>query len=328
MTYNYSDPREYLKYAGTSKMPPLIVSAAITGGIQGKEVNPNLPETPEEQALECMRCYNAGASVVHIHARNPDTGYVAPANRAWDYQLVNHLVREKCPDLIIDNTSGGGLGLTLEQRLSSLDARPELSDIDMGPFDIALPLRRREAPLSGRDADEFVDDLLPVTIGETELRARRMADRKVGITMALFHNGHWSSVDNLIRKRLVTPPYRFLFFLGMTSGALPTPQTLLDFVRDAPQPSLAFVMAVGRHDLPLITMATMMGLHAMVGLETNLYVRPGVLATSSAQLVERTVQIARSLGRDIATPAQARAMLDLSAEPRRYAPPEAPFAPA
>lgn len=318
MTYNYSDPREYLKFAGTNKLPPLIISAAITGGIQGKEANPNLPETPEEQALECKRCYDAGASVVHIHARNPQSGYATPANRAHDYRLVNHLIRERCPDLIIDNTSGGGLGLSVEERLSSLDAQPELSDIDMGPFDISMPLRRREAPLSGRDADEFVDDLLPVTIGETELRARRMTERGVGITMALFHNGHWSSVDNLIRKGLVKPPYRFLFFLGMTSGALPTPQTLLDFVRDAPQPSVAFVMAVGRHDLPLVTMATMLGLHAMVGLETNLYIRPGELATSSAQLVERTVQIARALGRDIATPRQARELLGLSTEPRRY----------
>lgn len=318
MTYNYSDSREYLKRAGTNKMPPLIISAAITGGIQGKEVNPHLPETPEEQALECQRCYEAGASVVHIHARNPENGYAGPANRTLDYELVNHLVREKCPELIIDNTSGGGLGLSVEERLSSLDAHPELSDIDMGPFDIALPLRKREAPLSGRDTDELVDDLLPVTIGETELRAQRMNERGVGVTMALFHNGHWSSVDNLIRKKLVQPPYRFLFFLGMTSGALPTPQTLLDFVRDAPQPSVAFVMAVGRHDLPLITMATMLGLHAMVGLETNLYIRPGELATSSAQLVERTVQIAKALGRDIATPAQAREMLGVSAEPRQY----------
>lgn len=318
MTYDYSDAREYLKRAGSRRMPPLIISAAITGGIQGKEANPAIPESPEEQAEEARRCYEAGASMVHIHARNPQTGYATPANRAWDFALVNHLVREKCPGMIIDNSSGGGLGLDLEERLSSLDAFPEVSDIDMGPFDVALPLRRREAPLTGRDADLMVDDLLPVTIGETELRARRMNERGVGITMALFHNGHWSSVDNLIRKKLVQPPYRFLFFLGMTSGALPTPQTLLDFVRDAPQPSVAFVMAVGRHDLPLVTMATLMGLHAMVGLETNLYISDGVPATSNAQLVQRTADIARSLGREIATPEQAREMLGLPAEPRAY----------
>lgn len=321
MTYNYSDAREYMKRAGTNRMPPLIISAAITGGIQGKEANPYLPETPEEQADECRRCYEAGASMVHIHARDPASGFARPANRTWDYQKVNHLVRAQCPDLIIDNTSGGGTGLTVAERVSSLDALPEVSDIDMGPFNVALPLAPRLAPLTGRDAPELVDDLLPVTIGETELRAQMMNERDIGITMALFHSGHWSSVDNLIRKGLVKPPYKFLYFLGMTSGALATPQALLDLVRDAPHPSVGFVMAVGRHDLPLITMATLMGLHAMVGLETNLYIRHGELATSSAQLVERTERIARELGRDIATPAQAREMLGLSAKPRSYAAP-------
>jgi 3-keto-5-aminohexanoate cleavage enzyme len=318
MHFNYSDSREYMRRAGTSKMPPLMISAAITGGIQGKELSGALPETPEEQAQEAQRCYEAGAVMVHIHARNPETGYSTPSRRREDYDEVNRLIRERCPDLIIDNTSGGGCGLTLEERVSSLDARPEVSDIDMGPFTVAMKLRKRTAPLTGRDEDEVIDELLAVTVGETELRAQMMQERGVGVTMALFHTGHWSMVDNLIRKGLVKPPYNFIFFLGMTSGALPTPAALLDFVRDAPQPSNAFVMAVGRHDLPLVTMSTLMGMHAMVGLETNLYVKEGVLADSNARLVERTTRIARELGREIATPAQAREMLGLSKVPRAY----------
>lgn len=318
MLYDYSSSREYLKRAGTSKMPPLMISAAITGGIQGKEVNPALPETPEEQAEECVRCYEAGATMVHIHGRDPESGYANASRRREDYEKINHLVRSRCPDLIIDNTSGGGCGLTLDERVSSLDALPEVSDIDMGPFTVSTRLRKRMPPLHGRDQDEMIDDLLPVTVGETELRARMMKDRGIGITMAMFHTGHWSMVDNLIRKGLVEPPYNFIFFLGMTSGALATPAALLDFVRDAPQPSNAFVMAVGRHDLPMLTMSTLMGMHAMVGLETNLYASEGVMADSNARLVERTVRIARSLGREIATPAQAREMLGVSAAPRQY----------
>ncbi len=318
MHYDYTNSREYLKRAGTGRMPPLIISAAITGGVQGKELNPALPETPEEQAEECRRCYEAGAAVVHIHARDPKRGFASASRTREDYDKVNHLVRQQCPDLIIDNTSGGGHGLTLDERVSSLDALPEVSDIDMGPFAVAMKLRKRVGPLSGRDEDEFIDEILPVTVGETELRARMMNERRIGITMALFHTGHWSMVDNLIRRGLVKPPYNFIFFLGMTSGALPTPAALLDFMRDAPQPSNAFVMAVGRHDLPLVTMATLMGLHAMVGLETNLYVREGELADSNARLVERTVRIARELGREIATPAQARELMGLPPVARQY----------
>lgn len=318
MHYDYSSAREYLKRAGTNKMPPLMISAAITGSIQGKESNPAIPETPEEQAAECQRCYEAGAVMAHIHARNPKTGYSTAAGRRDDYDRVNHLVRSRCPDLIIDNTTGGAIEDTMDQRLSSLHARPEVSDIDMGPFPFAVKLRRRQPPLTGRDEDAFLDAVLPVTVGETELRARRMQEEGVVTTMALFHTGHWSMVDNLIRKELVAPPYNFIFFLGMMSGAYATPAGLLDFVRDAPQPSNAFVMAVGQHDLPMSTMAILMGMHVMIGLETNLYVKQGVLAESSAQLVARTVRIAKELGREIATPAQAREMLGVSASPRQY----------
>lgn len=320
MIFDYTDPREYLKRAGTPKMPPLIICSAITGGMHGKELNPYLPETPAEQAAEARRCYEAGAAIVHIHARNPATGYALAANRAADYLAVNRLVREVCPDIIIDNTSGGGMNLNLEERLASLDANPEVSDIDMGPFTVSLKLKRRLPPLSGRDADERLSGVFPVTVEETEIRARRMKERGIHPIPALFNSGHWSLVYNLIDKDLIEPPYTFVFVLGMMSSSLPTPQSLVEMVRNAPQPSTALVMSVGQHDLPMSTMAIVMGLHVMIGLETNLYIGQGKLAESNAQYVERTVRIARELGRDIATPAQAREMMGLSATPSSYAP--------
>ncbi len=319
MIFDYTNPREYLKRAGTSKMPPLIICSAITGGMHGKELNPNLPETPEEQAAEARRCYDAGATMVHIHARNPKTGYALAANRAEDYLAVNRLVREACPDIIIDNTSGGGMNLDLEERLSSLDANPEVSDIDMGPFTVSLRLKRRPPPLLGRDADERLSGVFPVTMEETEIRAQRMKERGIRPIPALFNSGHWSLVYNLIDKGLIEPPYTFVFVLGMMSSSLPTPESLVEMVRHAPQPSTALVMSVGQHDLPMSTMAIVMGLHVMIGLETNLYIGQGKLAESNAQYVERTVRIARELGRDIATPAQAREMMGLSATPSLYA---------
>jgi len=319
MLYDYTNARDYLRRAGSDKMPPLMIYAALSGGMHGKELNPALPETPLEQAEESRRCVDAGAVMVHIHARDPEAGYARPARRTEDFAEVNRLIRSRCPDVIIDNTSGGGLGLALEERLSSLDAAPEVSDIDMGPFAVALLLRRRLPPLGGRDRDEVLDDVLPITVGETELRARHMKERGIKPTLALFNSGHWSMVYNLIDKGLIAPPYNYCFMLGMTSGALATPAALLDLLRDAPQPSNAFVVAVGRHDLPMATLATLMGLHVMIGMETNLNVRQGVAADSNARLVERTVRIAHELGRTIATPAQAREMLGVSPIPSRYA---------
>lgn len=317
--FNYNDIRDYLKRAGTSKMPPLVICSAMTGGMHGKELNPALPESPEEQAAEARRCYDAGATMVHIHARDPRSGYARPANRKEDFLDVNRLVREACPDIIIDNTSGGGAGLTLEERLSSLDANPEASDIDMGPFTIALKLKQRNAPLSGRDADEVLDDLLPVTVGETEERARRMKEKGIKAIPGLFHPGHWSMVYNLIDKELIEPPYTFGMMLGMMSSNLPTPDAYLAMLRDAPpEPFAMLVMSVGKHDLPMSTLAIMTGQHVTIGMETNLALRPRELADSNARFVERTVRIAKELGREIATPAQAREIFGISQTPTQY----------
>ena len=256
--------------------------------------------------------------MVHIHAWSPERSYARAATRAADYVRVNRLVREACPDMIIDNTSGGGMDLALEERLSSFNANPEVSDIDMGPFTVALTLKRRPPPLAGRDSDEVLSGAFPVTVEETETRAQRMRERGIKAVPALFNSGHWSLVYNLMDKGLLQPPYTFLFVMGMMSSSLPTPESLIEMMRHAPQPSSAFVMSVGQHDLPMSTMATLMGLHVMIGLATNLYIGRGKLADSNARFVERTVRIARELGRQIATPAQAREMLGLSAFPSSY----------
>ena len=120
MAWNYHDAREYLIRTFKGDFPPIIITAALTGGVHGKEVNAGLPETPEEQADDAYRSYKAGASIIHIHARDPNKGYASATSNSNDYYRVNKLVREKCEDVIISNTTGGGLGLTTEQRIKSL----------------------------------------------------------------------------------------------------------------------------------------------------------------------------------------------------------------
>ena len=114
--WDYRDPYAWMQKVREG-MPPLIISAAITGGVQGKEMNENLPETPEEQAEQTREAYDAGASIVHVHARNPEVWWMTTSNPD-DYLRANTLIRAKCPDIIINNTTGGGPELTMEQRMA------------------------------------------------------------------------------------------------------------------------------------------------------------------------------------------------------------------
>jgi 3-keto-5-aminohexanoate cleavage enzyme len=303
------------------ELPPLIVSVALTGGVHGKEVNPNLPETPEEQAQQTYQAYKAGASIVHIHARDPKKGYAAPSIDPEHYRTINKKIRELCPDIIINNTTGGGLGqLTTEERMRSLEADPEIASLNLGPLAWKALLKKRNPPLSGRPEDVLMDSIWPPTFswGETELFAKRMLEKNIKPELEVYHQGQFQLLYNLIEKNLIRAPYLIQFVMGAPSGVLPTPNNLMSMLSHVPQGSIVSVIGTGPFQLPLTTVAIAMGLHVRVGLEDNIYYKKGVLAKSNAELVERTVRIAKELNREIATPAQAREMLGLPKVPKKY----------
>ncbi|MCS7138048.1 MAG: 3-keto-5-aminohexanoate cleavage protein [Candidatus Caldarchaeum sp.] len=302
------------------ELPPLIISAALTGGLHGKEANPALPETPEEQAQAAYECYKAGASIVHIHARDPATGYANPSTNPEHYYKINKLIREKCPDIIINNTTGGGLGLSTEQRIRSLEANPEVASLNMGPLAWMTVLKKREPPLTGRPNDVYMDTIWPPTFTwkETELFAQRMLEKNIKPELEVYHQGQFQLVYNLIDKGLIKPPYLIQFVMGAPSAVIPTAHNLISMLYHVPPNSVVSVIGIGPFQLHLTTIAIAMGLHARVGLEDNVYYRRGELAKSNAQLVERTARIARELNREIATPAQAREMLGIPKEPKLY----------
>jgi len=320
MSWNYSDPREFIRMMRGQDFPPLIISVALTGGIHGKEVNPNLPETPEEQAQQAYECYKAGAAVVHIHARDPATGYASPSTNPAHYRRINKLIREKCPDIIINNTTGGGLGLSTEERIRSLDADPEIASLNMGPLAWKALLKKREPPLSGRDNDVLMDSVWPPTFSwkETEIFAQKMLEKNIKPEMEVYHQGQFQLVYNLIDKGLVKPPYLIQFVMGAPSAVLPTPHNLISMLYHVPPNTVVSVIGIGAAQLYMSTLAIAMGLHVRVGLEDNIYYRKNELAKSNAQLVERVVRIARELNREIATPEQARKMLNIPLEPKQY----------
>lgn len=317
--WEYTNQLEWVKHWAMGTLPPLIISVAITGGMQGKEINPNHPETAEEQVEQTYECYKLGASMVHVHCRKPDNP-VAMTSNHHDYIRVNGLIREKCPEIIINNTTGAGFegSETEEARLVALQAKPEICSLDMGPMVARGIAKRREPPLTGRPEDFVFDGGSLVTFGETERYAKAMLDKGIKPEMEVFHHGQYCLVHNLIEKGLVKPPYCIQFCMGMPSGAYATPKYLMQMLETAPMPSVFFAMGVSYYQTAMATMGILLGIHVRIGMEDNVLYKRRELCKSNSQLVERVVKIARELERDIATPKQARQILGLSETPTKY----------
>jgi 3-keto-5-aminohexanoate cleavage enzyme len=298
-------------------LPPLIISVAITGGVQGKEMNPNLPETRDEQLGQVHEAYKVGASIVHIHARCPDN----PSRVSADpnvYREINELIREKCPDVIINNSTGGGPGLSLEEKMAGIYANPELASLNCGPFVTRMTLPPRKPPLWGRDQEVQRDVCIPITYGDTERYAQVMLENEVKPELEVYHPGQFWIVNNLIAKNLIKKPYLIQLVMGFQTGSYPTPKNLLALIDELPPSSIFEVIGVGNFQVPMIAMAIILGGNVRTGMEDTIYYRKGQLCNSNAELVERVVRLARELNRDVATPMQARKMLGISLKPSVY----------
>ena len=317
--WEYTNQMEWIKHWAKGTLPPLIISVAITGGTIGKEINPNHPETAEEQAEQTYECYKLGASMVHVHCRKPDNP-AEVTNNPRDYIRVNGLIREKCPDIIINNSTGGGVegAETEEARLIPVLANPEICSLDMGPLAARATVKRREPPLTGRPKDIVFDGASSTSFGETERFAKAMLDKGIKPEIEVFHHGQLWLVNNLIEKGLVKPPYYIQFCMGVPSGAYATPKNLLNMIETAPMPSVFQVLGVSYYQTAMITMGILLGIHVRTGMEDNVLYKRGELCKSNAQLVEKVVRIAKELDREIATPKQARQMLGLSETPTKY----------
>ncbi|MCT9098112.1 3-keto-5-aminohexanoate cleavage protein [Haloarchaeobius sp. HME9146] len=271
----------------------LIISVATTGGHQGKEANPNLPEQPEEIAQDLAECEEAGASIVHLHARDEDGQNTKDVAR---FQEMRDCIDEYCDDIIVNFTTGGGGIYPREERIAPVletDPRPELATIDLGPINFG---QTRTAENTREQNEEY---------------AERMRDAGVKPELELFNPGQIPEAEHLIEEGLLDAPYWATVIFGMQNGMPPGPRNLINFVDNLPEPVEWQALAVGKHQLPMTTAAITMGGHVRVGMEDNVYYRKGELADSNAQLVRRTARIAEELERPIATPAEAREKLGL-----------------
>ena len=278
----------------------LIITVAPTGDFQGKEANPNHPIEPGEIAKAAYDAWNEGASIVHVHARDK-TGRTT--NDPDVFREIDKRIREKDCDIIIQHS-------TAQDFIPRLGADKSLKTIEMNPematLDITIP---RMNTFGGKE------NIWITTLSDIEHGAKMMLGMGVKPELEVFNPVLMEDVHQLIDRGLLTKPYWISFVMGMRrinrAYMSYSAKTLMQLVDALPDDSMFTVMGVATDELPATTQSILLGGHVRVGFEDNIYYQKGQLAESNAQLVARAVRIGRELGCEIASPEEARKILNI-----------------
>jgi len=272
---------------------PLIITAAITGSRTPREKCPHIPILPEEIADSAAEAAQAGASVVHIHVRDPATA-LGTQDAGLYRRVLDRLAASGTDPVVCLTTSGiPGRNLAHEARFIPLEFRPELASFDAGSMNLGDSVFL--------NPPEFLEDL-----------ARRMKVAGTKPELEIFDTGMIGNCLRLRDQGLLDAPLYFQFVLGAPGGAPGTPKALHQLVEMIPEGSHWSSIGVGPAHMPVILATLALGGHVRVGLEDNIYYRKGELGRSNAQFVERVARLAAEVGRSVATPGQARNILGLS----------------
>jgi len=266
----------------------LLVTVAGVGAEVTRAQQPKLPLLPDEVGEEYRRAFDAGATIGHIHGRRADG---SPTQDRETLRAYSAAIRERCP-IIQQFSTGGAVGMSVEERIESLDLRPEMATLTLGTCNFG---------------DDVFENSLP-TIRTILQRIRRFG---IAPELEIFDDGMLATADSLFSKGLLSLPAHFDFVLGVPGSAAATPVNLVHFARSIPAGCTWTVAGIGRRQTAMATLAIAMGGHVRVGFEDNIYYRKGELADSNARFVERVVRIAREVGREPASTAEAREILRL-----------------
>ena len=297
-----------------------IISCAITGSIHLPTMTPYLPITPDQIAQNALDAADAGAAIVHIHARNPETGQPSPDLNI--YRQILDQIKARNKDVVICLTTGGGAGMSVEQRVSVVpEFRPELASMNTGSMNWGMfPLLNKyqefKHPWEAQYLKATKDFVFPNTFESMEKMCKIMDSCGTKPELEAYDVGHLHNIAYMLQAGIVKPPITMQFVTGILGGIGSSPYDIMTmhqtaerlFGKDQYNWS---VIGAGKAEFPDAMLSLLLGGHVRVGMEDNLYLSKGVLAKSNAELVAKMVRMMTDLDMEPATPAEAREMLAL-----------------
>ena len=299
------------------KKSKAIITCAITGSIHTPSMSPHLPVTPDQIATQAVEAAEAGAAILHLHARNPEDG--RPAGAPDIYNRFLPRIKQGC-DAIVNITTGGGQGMSIDERIAAAETfSPEMTSLNMGSMNFGLfPMLNRYSSFQHdwerAHLENSKDFIFRNTFGDIEKILERLGKgHGVRFEFECYDVGHLYTLAHFLDRKLVTPPLFVQTIFGILGGIGPDPQNVMT-MRETAERLFGdqyhwSVLAAGRFQIPFCTMAACMGANVRVGLEDNLYLGKGQLAPSNAALVAKMRHILEELSIDIASADEARAML-------------------
>ena len=292
-----------------------IISCAVTGSIHTPSMSRYLPVTADQIAKSAIEAAEAGAAVLHLHARVPETG--APSQDPAHYAAFLPRIAAET-DAIVNITTGGGLGMSMNDRIApALQAAPELASLNMGSFNFNIAAAEKAC----RDPQQWELDylrgtrdlIMSNTFAQIEAVLARLSETGARFEFECYDTGHLYNLAHFADRGLVKPPFFVQSIFGVTGAQGTDPENLMHMRATADRlfgdDYVLSVLGAGRSQFPLVTMGAIIGGHVRVGLEDNLYIARGELATSNAQMVAKVRHILEELGHEIASPDEARAIL-------------------
>jgi uncharacterized protein (DUF849 family) len=300
------------------KSNKVIVSCAVTGSIHTPTMTPHLPVTADQIAREAIAAAEAGAAILHLHARDPSDG--SPSQDPKHYELFLPRIKQNC-NAVVNITTGGGLGMTLDQRLAAaLWAQPEVASMNMGSLNFnisgaAARIKEFKEPWEGPYLERTTDFILSNTFAQIERGITELSANGTRFEFECYDIGHLYNLAHFVDRGMVEAPFFVQGVFGILGGIAPEPDHLMHMRETADrlfgEDYYFSCLGAGRHQMPLATINAIGGGHVRVGLEDSIYIAKGELAKSNADQVAKIVRILRELSIEIATPDEARAMLGL-----------------